>query len=142
MIGLSRRAFTVAAGAAFAVRAHAQGSGGSVINVATIGEPPTLDPVITTADITSIITQHFYETLYTYNGDWQVAPLLASALPTISEGGTKVVIPLRTRVPFHNGKTMTADDVVASLKRWSNVSPRGQLANRTSPRSRRPVPPR
>ena len=128
MIGLSRRAFTVAAGAAFAVRAHAQGSGGSVINVATIGEPPTLDPVITTADITSIITQHFYETLYTYNGDWQVAPLLASALPTISEGGTKVVIPLRNGVPFHNGKTMTADDVVASLKRWSNVSPRGQLA--------------
>jgi len=100
----------------------------SVINVATIGEPPTLDPATTTSDVVSIITQHMFETLYTFTKRWDVAPLLAAALPTLSGDGRVYTIPLRTGVKFHNGKVMTAADVVASLKRWSEVSARGKLA--------------
>ncbi len=100
----------------------------SVINVATIGEPPTLDPATTTSDVVSIITQHVFETLYTFTARWEVAPLLAAAMPTLSEDGKLYTIPLRTGVKFHNGKTMSADDVVASLKRWMEVSARGKLA--------------
>ncbi len=37
---------------------------GGVINVATIGEPPTLDPMTSTADLVGIVTQHIFETLY------------------------------------------------------------------------------
>ena len=36
---------------------------GGVINVATIGEPPTLDPMASTADLVGIVTQHIFETL-------------------------------------------------------------------------------
>ena len=53
--------------------------------------------------------------------------MLASALPAITENGTVVTIPLRTDAVFHNGKTMTAEDVAASVSRWTRVSPRGKL---------------
>ena len=80
----------------------------TAIDVALYGEPPTLDPVIFTSDSATIITHHIFETLYTFNSKWEVMPVLASALPTITENGTVVTIPLRTNAVFHNGKTMTA----------------------------------
>jgi len=100
----------------------------SSVEVALFGEPPTLDPMLYTSDAASTIDQHIYETLYTFDSKWQVAPLLASALPTLSDGGKIVSIPLRTDPVFHNGSKMTADDVIASLKRWTRVSSRGKLA--------------
>src|SRR6476659_9372359 len=87
----------------------------SSVEVALFGEPPTLDPMLYTSDAASTIDQHIYETLYTFDSKWQVAPLLASALPTLSDGGKIVSIPLRTDPVFHNGSKMTADDVIASL---------------------------
>jgi len=108
--------------------ASQQAPAGGVINVALIGEPPTLDPATTTSDVVSIVTQHVFETLYTFTARWEVAPLLASALPTLSEDGTLYTIALRADAKFHNGKLMTAEDVVASLKRWTEVSARGKLA--------------
>ena len=49
---------------------------GGVIDVATDGEPPTLDPMASTADLVGIITQHIFETLYTFGKDWAITPLL------------------------------------------------------------------
>ena len=57
-----------------AMPALAQQKGG-VVNVATVGEPPTLDPMASTADLVGIITQHFFETLYTFDKNWKVTPL-------------------------------------------------------------------
>ena len=101
--------------------------GATAIDVALYGEPPSLDPVIFTSDSATIITHHIFETLYTFNSKWEVMPVLASALPAITENGTVVTIPLRTDAVFHNGKTMTAEDVAASVSRWTRVSPRGKL---------------
>jgi peptide/nickel transport system substrate-binding protein len=68
---------------------------GRMINVATIGEPPTLDPMVSTADLVGIITQHILETFYTFNAKCDLTPLLAAALPRLSVGGTAYDIPLR-----------------------------------------------
>lgn len=105
--------------------AYAQTQGG-VIDVATIGEPPTLDPMASTADLVGIVTQHIYETLYTFDKDWNPTPLLASALPTISADGLTYTIPLRSGVTFHDGSIMTSADVVASLERWMRIATRGK----------------
>ena len=108
---------------------HAQAqTAKSAIDIATIGEPGPLDPVTVTSDLVSIITQHVFETLYAFDGKWEAAPLLAAALPEISDGGKLYTIGLRQGVKFHDGSTMTADDVVASLQRWLKASPRGKLA--------------
>ena len=74
---VTRRFFTTSAAAAALVLGTAPGmaqAAGKVIVVATIGEPPTLDPVGVTADLVSIISQHVFETLYTFDSEWKVVP--------------------------------------------------------------------
>ena len=99
---------------------------GGVANLAMIGEPQSLDPMSTTADLTATIMQHVYESLYTFDSTWNIRPMLADKLPKVSADGLTVDIPLRKGVKFHNGKEMKSDDVVASLKRWMEVAPRGK----------------
>ncbi|MCM2502698.1 ABC transporter substrate-binding protein [Aureimonas altamirensis] len=105
--------------------ALAQSSGG-VLTVATIGEPPTLDVMQTPTDIVLTITQHIFETLYTYDSEWQPKPLLAADMPEISEDGLTYRIPLREGVTFHDGSPFDSADVVASLKRWMTVNSKGR----------------
>ncbi len=101
---------------------------GGVINVATIGEPPTLDPMASTADLVGIVTQHIFETLYTFDKEWKTTPLLAESLPEISADGKTYTIKLRAGIKFHDGSDMASDDVVASLDRWIKVASRGKQA--------------
>lgn len=105
---------------------HASAQTSSVLNIATSGDPGPLDPTPVTSDLLSEITQLFYETLYIFGPDYGIAPLLAAALPEISDDGKRYIIRLRSGVPFHDGSTMNADDVVASLQRWGRLSPRGR----------------
>jgi ABC-type transport system substrate-binding protein len=55
------------------------------------GTPGPLDPTPITSDMLSEIAQLFYETLYIFGADFSIAPLLASALPEISDGGKRYV---------------------------------------------------
>jgi peptide/nickel transport system substrate-binding protein len=102
---------------------------GGVINVATIGEPPTLDPMVSTADLVGIVTQHIFETLYTFDKEWKPTPLLAESLPEISADGKTYTIKLRSGIKFHDGSDMTSEDVVASLERWTKLASRGKQAS-------------
>ena len=108
-----------------AIPSLAQQKGG-VVNVATVGEPPTLDPMVSTADLVGIITQHFFETLFTFDKNWKVTPLLAEGTPDKSPDGKVYTIKLRQGVAFHDGSPMTSEDVVASLKRWFELASRGK----------------
>ena len=110
---------------ASATLAFAQEKGG-VINVATVGEPPTLDPMASTADLVGTIMQHVYETLYTFDAKWNVVPMLAEAMPKVSADAKTYTIALRRGVMLHSGRELNADDVVASLQRWMDTSPRGK----------------
>ncbi|TYC64298.1 ABC transporter substrate-binding protein [Rhodobacterales bacterium] len=96
------------------------------VNVAIIGEPDTFDPMVSTKDVVSIVTQHFVETLYTFDESWAVVPLLAADMPEISDDGLTYKIPLREGVTFHDGSSMDSADAVASLQRWLEVSSRGK----------------
>lgn len=96
-----------------------------VVNVAIIGDPDTFDPMVSTKDVVSIVTQHIVETLYTFDGEWSVVPLLAADMPTISEDGMTYTIPLREGVTFHDGSAMDSADVAASVQRWAEVASRG-----------------
>ncbi|MFS8056256.1 ABC transporter substrate-binding protein [Rhizobium sp. BR 317] len=99
---------------------------GGVINVATIGEPPTLDPMASTADLVGIVSQHIFETLFTFDKNWKVTPLLAEGMPDISGDGKTYTIKLRTGIKFHDNSEMTSEDVVASLNRWTKIASRGK----------------
>ena len=109
---------------AMAVSGHAQAQ--TEIDVAMIGEPDTFDPMVSTKDVVSIVTQHFVETLFTFDDNWATVPLLAAAMPEVSDDGLTYVIPIREGVTFHDGSTMDSADVVGSLERWLKVASRGK----------------
>ncbi|MDQ3693077.1 MAG: ABC transporter substrate-binding protein [Chloroflexota bacterium] len=117
-------------GVALAARGKLQadpGAGvrGGTLRVATIGEPATMDEHQTTAGITAELGYCMYECLFTYDASFQPMLELAES-HTISEDGLTHTLVLRQGVPFHNGETMTADDVIASLTRWGEISGVGQ----------------
>jgi len=98
---------------------------GGVLRVALIGEPPTLDAHATTAVITREIMINVYEGLFALDAKYQPVPLLAERAEAL-DGGKRYVVHLRNNVKFHNGKTLGAADVVASLKRWGAVASAGK----------------
>ena len=99
---------------------------GGVLKVASIGEPPTLDIQATTTTLTAEIMWHVYEPLFTHDRGWTPIPLLADS-HAVGDRGLRHTITLRKGVKFHNGKKMTAADVVASLKRWGQVATVGKV---------------
>ncbi len=98
----------------------------SALNLAMVAEPPTLDIMSTPADLVCIIMQHVYEPLFTFDAKSALVPMLAESMPKISADGKVYNIKLRSGVKLHNGRELNSDDVVASLKRWMEVSPRGK----------------
>ena len=111
-------------------QAHAQAAARNYATLAMVAEPQTLDPMASTADLVGTIMQHVYETLYTFDAKWNVVPMLAEAMPKISPDGKSYAITLRKGVMLHNGRELTADDVVASLQRWMDQSPRGKAVGK------------
>lgn len=90
---------------------------------AATGYDPQLADVASTWQLLSLT----YETLVTIGPDFAVQPMLAERWETPSP--TEYVFHLREGVTFSNGRQMTADDVVGSLKRLlaSESVWRGQL---------------
>ena len=99
---------------------------GGVLKIGNLGEPPSLDPHWGTQTITEVLTNHIFEGLYSLDASYRPVPMLAEALPVISRDGLTYTIKLRQGVKFHNGKEMTADDVLASLTRWGKRSTYGK----------------
>ena len=105
--------------------AHAQKKGG-VLRVANLGEPPSLDAHWTTASLVETLVNHIYEGLYSLDDNYRPIPMLAEGMPVVSRDQLTYTIKLRRGVKFHNGKEMTAEDVVPSLNRWGQQSPYGK----------------
>src|SRR5262245_60944351 len=64
-------------------------------NLAMIGEPQSLDPMASSADLVGTIMQHVYEPLYTFDAKWALQPMLAAAMPEVLDGGKKYTIKIR-----------------------------------------------
>ncbi|NLS10361.1 hypothetical protein HGQ17_10225 [Nesterenkonia sp. MY13] len=75
----------------------------------------------TTASVTRNTSMLMYEPPLVLDADGEVQPMLAEDYE-MSEDNTVLTLTMREDVPFHNGETMTVDDVVASLERWAEVS--------------------
>ena len=103
------------------VRLQETGQRGGRLRVATTGQPAGLDMHLTDQRTVTLIGWQMYEALFTFDAEYATVPMLAQGIET-SEDGLTHTITLRQGVPFHNGETMTAADVVASFNRWAPVS--------------------
>lgn len=97
------------------------GTPGGTLNVAIIGEPPTLDVQTSTATIVGQVAWNMFEPLFTFDTDYNTIPMLAET-HTVSDDKLVHTIALRQGVKFHNGETMTSADVIASFNKWSAAS--------------------
>ncbi|MFZ7942545.1 ABC transporter substrate-binding protein [Neobacillus sp. 19] len=99
---------------------------GGTLKVAITGEPPTLDSHLSSAFLASQIGWHIYEGLFTLDENYNAIPMLAKDYE-YDEARKTYIINLREGVKFHNGKTLSADDVIASLKRWGEKANYGRI---------------
>lgn len=76
-----------------------------------------LDPHVA-FDVTSgVLVEMLYDSLYEYDHKTQMRPCIAAGLPETTADGRTFVVRLRRDVRFHNGRKLTARDVVWSFER-------------------------
>ena len=89
------------------------------IAVGTTLKPRTLDPADNYELAGLNIIYNVAESLYTYEvGTTEIKPLLATAMPEVSEDGLIYKIPVREGVTFHDGTVFNAEAMEFSLRRF------------------------
>jgi peptide/nickel transport system substrate-binding protein len=99
---------------------------GGTLVVALPGEIDNLDPALISDSNSSYVMNQVMEGLVgLHEGSIsQIDPVLASALPTVSDDGLTYTFPLREGIKFHDGTDFNADAVVYNYERWINF-PKG-----------------
>ena len=97
------------------VSAQTPKRGGTLVAAAEI-DPIGLDPHNSSNFSSAQAYDHIYESLTSYDEKTNIVPCLATSWE-ITNGGKTYTFKLRPNVKFHNGQTMTADDVKYSIER-------------------------
>lgn len=90
------------------------------LNIALNAQPPHLDAPRTAATASRDVARLIFETLVTLDSNYQVQPMLAESFET--DDNQTFIFHLREDILFHNGETLTAEDAVASMARWTESS--------------------
>jgi peptide/nickel transport system substrate-binding protein len=129
-MAISRRSFlagtaALAAAASTAPRVQAQKRGGT-LRFIPHADLKVLDPIWTTAYITRNHGYMIYDTLFALDAGLQIRPQMVDQ-HSVSKDGMKYTFTLRDGLKFHDGQPVTAEDCVASIKRWGARDAVGRL---------------
>jgi peptide/nickel transport system substrate-binding protein len=119
--------------------ATACAAGAALIAAPAIAQPTTLkvvmhsdlkivDPIWTTAYITRNHGYMIYDTLFAMDAQGAIKPQMIDKY-TVSPDQLTWTFTLRDGLLFHDDKPVTADDAVASIKRWAQKDSLGQKMN-------------
>ncbi len=98
---------------------------GKTLKIATHAFPTNLDPINVTAYITRNHGYMIYDTLFGTDEKGAIKPQMVDKWTTSADG--KVwTFTLRDKLEFHDGKPVTGEDVVASIRRWGARDTFGQ----------------
>jgi peptide/nickel transport system substrate-binding protein len=120
----------LAASAALAPQAaFSQGAAlGGSITTAVEGEPASMDPAFDYDFVSGLAVDSITEAPLKFcEDDTKLCPNLASAW-TVSPDGLTYTLTMREGVKFHDGTTMTVDDVVFSINRVRTMTPASYVA--------------
>ncbi|MGB1751162.1 MAG: ABC transporter substrate-binding protein, partial [Paracoccaceae bacterium] len=112
-------AASLAIGAAVPVYAE------KVMNVIPHADLKNLDPIWTTAYISRNHGYMIYDTLFAMDDSFSPQPQMVDTWSTSEDGLTWTFV-LRDGLKFHDGASVTGEDVVASLQRWGKRDGMGQ----------------
>ncbi|QCR42366.1 ABC transporter substrate-binding protein [Curtobacterium sp. SGAir0471] len=90
--------------------------GGDLV-MALSAEPDRLDPTTSSSLYTRYVMETMCQKLYDIDAEGTVVPMLATELPTVSDGGKTVTFPVHTGYRFADGTPFDADAVVTTLER-------------------------
>ena len=128
MLGLRRRVALAAsiglaaAMAAASVPAAAQ----TTLRMVSHADIKILDPIWTTALITRNHGYMIYDVLFAKDADLKIQPQMAEKY-AVSDDKLTWTITLRDGLEWHDGKPVTSEDCIASIKRWGARDGFGQL---------------
>ena len=81
------------------------------LTVAIPSNPATFDPINQNNHDAMVVNQLIFENLIEIDGAGRRQPMLAKALPSVTQDGLRYVFDLREDVTFQNGQPFTAEDV-------------------------------
>jgi peptide/nickel transport system substrate-binding protein len=111
--------------AALPAPALAQPAGNRLLKFVPQANLTSVDPIWTTATVTRNHGYLVYDCLYGQDDQFRPHPQMAEGT-TFDDEGRTATITLRSGLVFHDGETVRAADVVASLQRWMARAPIGQ----------------
>ena len=91
------------------------------------GDPPTLDPALTSDVESASYIVEIFSGLVTFNKDLKIVPDLAEKWDVSNDGKT-YTFTLHKDAKFHDGRTVTAQDVQYSLERAADPKTRSTVA--------------
>src|SRR5437763_1450085 len=92
------------------------------LTVVLESEVTILDPHVITATITRTFGLHVFDMLFAMNGSGEIKPQMVEGYDASPDKLTWSFL-LRDGLKWHDGDPVTADDCVASLKRWATRDP-------------------
>lgn len=103
-----------------------------VLRVVPFADLQSLDPIVTTVGIVQRHATMVYDFLFGRDDNQTPQPQMVQSFTTSPDGLVWTFV-LREGLAFHDGQPVTAEDVVASLKRWTARDANGrQIAARTA----------
>jgi peptide/nickel transport system substrate-binding protein len=84
-----------------------------------------LDPIVTTAYITRNHGYMIYDTLFAQDENFKIQPQMVKSWTQSPDKLTYTLV-LRDGLKWHDGQPVTAEDCVASIKRWGETDTMGQ----------------
>ncbi|MER8583129.1 ABC transporter substrate-binding protein [Mesorhizobium sp. M1423] len=120
--------FGVAAGTALSIPSvlRAQTTEARTVRMVKNGDLSVFDPTLTTANITADHGAAVYDTLFALDSKFMPQPQMIGKWG-VSDDKKTYTFELREGLGWHDGAPVTAADCVASVRRWAQVTPGGQL---------------
>lgn len=109
----------------------ASAQGNKTITAVMQADVKIFDPIINTADITARFALMVFDTLFSLDQNLVPQPQMVGKYEVSADSLTYTFV-LRDGLKFHDGSPVTAEDVVASLKRWWVKDGGGQLIQKYS----------
>lgn len=90
---------------------------GGTLTMGLSADPDALDPTTSSSLYTRYVMETMCQKLYDTDAEGKIVPMLATALPRLSDGGKVATIPVKEGVKFADGTPFDAAAVVTTLTR-------------------------
>lgn len=94
-----------------------------------VGQPHFINPILATTQTDETIVHAVFSGLYRYDNTGNLEPDLATALPEIGNDEKHYTVRLKPNLTWHDGKALTADDVLFTISKIQDENVQSPLRN-------------